>query len=190
MFPKIPKQVVFYTGILAMQINIGTIPLLALTKMWMLGGIITTLNLLVYSWLGCAFLIGRAAEKGWTRKRVAVLKTIATLVLLMIGLVLTTQLVLRDGIDDIRQIKAAIATGVGAVIIGLGVVFAVPRNREEMRQIDPRLRKGLAIAVIVAGLFILSACYNWYKTAANCECEGCRAPCACSYPECTNLTDR
>ena len=47
MFPKIPKQVVFYTAIFGRQINIGTIPFLALMKMWMLGGIIITLNILI-----------------------------------------------------------------------------------------------------------------------------------------------
>lgn len=53
MFPKIPKQAVFYVGIFAMQINIGTIPFLALTKMWTLGGIITTVNLLIYNNPSC-----------------------------------------------------------------------------------------------------------------------------------------
>lgn len=163
MFPKIPKQVVFYVGILAMQINVGTIPFLALTKMWTLGGIITMLNMLVYSWLGCAFLIGRAAEKGWTRKRVTALKIVAILALLTIGFALTIQLVLTDGIDDIRQMKSAIAIGVGAVVMGLGVVFVMPRTRDEISQVAPRLKKGLTIAIIAGTLFILFACYNWYK---------------------------
>ena len=165
MFPKIPKQVVFFTGIFAMQINIGVMPFLALTKMWTLGGIIITLNMLVYSWLGCAFLIGRAGENNWTQERIAALKIVAILALLVMGLALTTQLILGGGIDDGHQMKAAIAIGVGAVIIGLGVVFAVPRNRDEKSQIVLRLRKGFTIAIIVAGLFILSACYNWFKAS-------------------------
>ena len=163
MFPKIPKQVIFYVGILAMQINIGAMPFLALTKMWTLGGIIITLNMLVYSWLGCAFLIGRAVEKGWTQERITALKIVAILALLIIGLTLTIQLVLVGGIDDGHQRKAAIAIGVGAVVMGLGMAFAVPRNRDERSQVAPRLRKGLAIAIIAGTLLILFACYNWYK---------------------------
>ena len=166
-FPKIPKPVVFYTGIFAMQINIGIMPFLALTKMWTLGGIIITLNTLIYCWLGCAFLIGRAVEKGWTQKRITALKIAAILALLIIGFVLTTQLVLTDGIDDIRQAKAGIALIFGGVVIGLGVVSTVPRNREERHQIAPRLRKVIQIAIIVAVLLILFACYNWFKAAAN-----------------------
>lgn len=167
MFPKTSKQVMWYAAIFAMQINIGTIPFLALTKMWTIGGIIITLNLLLYSWLGCTFLIGRADEKGWIQERVVVLKTIAILILLISGFALTTQLVLTDGIDDERQRKMAIAIGVGAVVIGLAVVFAVPRNRDERSQVAPRLRKGFAIATIAVGLFILFACYNWFKAIAN-----------------------
>ena len=162
MFPKIPKQVIFYAGIFAMQINIGTMLFQALTKMWTLGGIIITLNMLVYSWLGCAFLIGRAVEKGWTQERITVVKIVAILALLTIGFALTTQLVLVDGIDDGHQRKTAIAIGIGTVVMGLGMVFAVPRNRDEKSQVAPRLRKGLAIAIIAGTLFILSACYNWY----------------------------
>ncbi|MYA99459.1 hypothetical protein F4X90_07250 [Candidatus Poribacteria bacterium] len=145
-----------------MQINIGTIPFLALTKMWTLGGIIITLNILIYSWLGSAFLIGRTVENGWTRERIIALKTVVVFALLIIGLALTIQLVLADGTDDIRQMKAAIAIGVGAVVMGLGMAFAVPRNRDERSQVAPRLRKGLAIAIIAGTLFILFACYNWY----------------------------
>ena len=167
MFPKIPKQVVFYAGIFTMQINVGTMSFLALTKMWTLGGIILTLNILIYSWLGCAFLIGRAVEKGWTQERITALKIAAILALLLIGFVLATQLVLTDGIDDIRQMKAAIALIFGGVVMGLGVVSTVPRNREERHQVAPRLRKVLRIAIIVATLLILFACYNWFKAAAN-----------------------
>ena len=163
MFPKIPKQVVFYTGIFAMQINIGTMPFLALTKMWTLGGIIITLNMLAYSWLGCTFLIGRAVENGWTRERITALKIVAILALLTIGFALTTQLVLTDGIDDGHQRKTAIAIGLVAVVMGVSVVFTISRNREERHQVDSRLRKGFTIAIIVAGLFILFACYNWFK---------------------------
>ena len=173
-----------------MQISIGIMPFLVLTKMWTLGGIITTLNIFIYYWLGCAFLIGRAVEKGQTQERITALKISAILALLIIGFALATQLVLPDGIDDIRQMKAAIATFIGAVIIGLGVVFAVPRSRKEIHQTNPRFKKGIRIATIVALLFILFGYYNWYKAAANCECDGCHAPCACRYPECTNLTDR
>ncbi|MDE0686232.1 MAG: hypothetical protein OXI63_25175 [Candidatus Poribacteria bacterium] len=162
MFPKIPKQAVFYVGIFAMQINIGIMPFLALTKMWTLGGIIITLNILIYSWLGSTFLIGRAVETGWTQERIIALKTVVVFALLIIGLTLKIQLVLADGTDDIRQMKAAIAIGVGAVVMGLGIVFAVPRNRDERSQVASRLRKGLQIAIIAGTLFILSACYNWY----------------------------
>ena len=161
MFPKIPKQVVFYTGIFAMQINIGTMLFLALTKMWTLGGIITTLNLLIYSWLGCAYLIGRAVEKDRTQERITALKISAILALLIIGFVLTTQLVLADGIDDIRQAKAGIALIFGGVVMGLGVVSTVPR-REERHQIAQRLRKVIQIAIVVASLLILFGCYNWF----------------------------
>ena len=117
----------------------------------------------------CAFhsslLTGCAVEKGWTQERITALKIVAILALLVMGLALATQLVLTDEIDDLRQMKAAITIGLGAVVIGLGVVFTVPQTRGERSQIAPQLRKGLAIAIIVAGLFILSACYNWYKAS-------------------------
>ena len=60
---------------------------------------------------------------------------VAILALLIIGFALATQLVLADGINDLRQIKAAIAISVGVIAMGLGVMFAVPQNQEERHQV-------------------------------------------------------
>ena len=192
MFPKIPKQRIWYASLFGMQIQIGTMPFMELTKMWTLGGIITTLNILIYSWLSCTFLISQANEKDWTQERITLLKAIAVLALLLIGFTLTSQLVLADGNDDIRQMKTSTAVFVGIVLITMGLVFTVPRNREERHQISRPLRIPFMLAIIfiaIAAVFCVFASYNWYKAAANCECKACYVPCACSYPDCTNRTE-
>lgn len=149
MFPKTPKFGVWCAGILAMQINIGIPPFMKLAKMWTFGGIILTLNILIYCWLGSAFLVGCAADKGWTQERVNVLKTVATLALLIIGFTLVTYLVLGDGNDDLRKLRTDIAVLAGIVLFAGGSVVTIPRNREKTDVISHRLKIVYIITLIV-----------------------------------------
>ena len=56
---------------------------LAVSQLWTLTGLILTLNLGVYSWLGCCFFLSREIEQPWIHQRIRMLETIASLGLLL-----------------------------------------------------------------------------------------------------------
>ena len=142
-------------------------PFLALTKMWTLGGIILTLNMLTYSWLGCAFFIGRAVENGWIRESITVSKAIAIACLMIIGEIFITQFVFVDGDDGVRQIRASIAVIIGVIVTGSGLVFTIPGDQAEGHQIAPAMRKVLGVALIMVSVCVIYAAYTWFKTVSD-----------------------
>lgn len=177
-FLSVPRTALCIVALTAFTASICHMAFQAETKLWPIGGIVTTISLLASGWVLCSLLIRQVIKKGWGIQRVSLLKIASFLVLILMSFTLTSQLVLADEDDDAHNRKAAVAAGVAVVAGGVAGIAAVAS----------------APAVVVVGTVIMVgagvySAYHWYQSAADCECTNCSSPCSCSYPQCSNNDD-